>query len=125
NNDTGIAGQEIAGLLSGSALLSLQTKTGNVMTGANGYYYFLLAEGTIEPDDGPQLATYLNDGEYDTFSFYESPPESIGSMNMTKNGLWVNATSNSISGISPNLATALGGLSGSFAYDVSGNDFTM
>jgi filamentous hemagglutinin family protein len=50
-NDRGVTplpGTSVGGVLNGSPLQSVLTG-GNVLTGANGYYYFLLAPGTISP----------------------------------------------------------------------------
>jgi filamentous hemagglutinin family protein len=122
---TGVVGAEIAGLLNGSSMQSLLTNSGGATTGANGYYYFLLAPDTIDAGGGDQVATYLNDGEFDTFAFYENAPESIYDMDMMTDGLWAHIKGNNISGMSAKLATALGGLDSSFAYTVSAPNFTM
>ncbi len=53
---TPAAGTIVSGLLDGTPLASVLTG-GAVTTGANGYYYFLLAPGTISPPAG-QLLTY-------------------------------------------------------------------
>ena len=107
---TPLAGATVAGLINGSSFTSAQTG-GGVTTGANGYYYYLLAPNTI-PASGSQVLTYLT-GSIKGDAFYDNAAGSLASFNIFGNELLTSSASSALSMVSADLATALGGNSGS------------
>ena len=114
---TPLAGATVAGLINGSSLVSAQTG-GGVTSGANGYYYYLLAPNTISAS-GSQLLTYLT-GPTPGNAFYEDATGSLASLNIFGDELLTSSASSALSTITADLATALGSNSGSeFLFSLS------
>ena len=106
---TALADANVAGLINGAALLSAQTGS-SVTTGANGYYYFLLAPSTISAG-GSDVLTYLT-GSTKGNAFYDNATGSLASFNIYGNELLATSASSTLSAITTDLSTALGSNSG-------------
>lgn len=110
--NAGIAGTAVAGLINGSGL-------NLTWTGANGYYYFLLPNGTIS-SGGSQVLTYLTDGKKG-IAFADNRTTNISGMNIYTDTINMVTNTGTLSAVLTNLATAQGGSSGGdFFYTNSG-----
>ena len=113
-----LASAAVALLKNGSALTSLLTG-GSVYSGANGYYYYLVAPNSIS-GGGSQVMAYLT-GSTKGQAFQDTATSSISSLNIYGNALAINSSASSLAGMLTNLATAQGTNSGAnFTYTNSG-----
>ncbi len=106
---TAMAGASVAGLINGSMLASSQTG-GGVMTGANGYYYYLLAPGTISAS-GSELLTYLT-GTTQANTLYDQAMGSVSGVNLYANTLRLLSWAATPASLAGGLAIAMGANSG-------------
>ncbi len=121
---TPIADGAVSGLINGSALTSLQTGIGSTTTGANGYYYYLLAPGTIS-GGGSDVLTYLT-GATKGETFSDNATTSLSNLSIYGNYLKINSSGSTLSGMTADLATALGGNSGAnFPFTLTGGALAM
>ena len=99
-------GITVSGLINGATLASAQTN-GSVMTGANGYYYYLLAPGTIAAP-GSQVLTYTP-GANTGAAFQNNATASIAGLDIYSGYLREISGAASLSAVSAALSTAIGG----------------
>ena len=120
---TVIADGAVSGLIGGSALASIQTG-GSVTTGANGYYYYLIAPSTIS-GGGSQVLTYLPGGTKGE-AFSDNATTSVSGLNIYGNYLKISSAGTTLSGMTADLSTALGGNSGAnFPFTITSGALAM
>jgi filamentous hemagglutinin family protein len=109
-NDRGTApaggGITVSGLVNGTSLTSVLTG-GAVTTGANGYYYYLLAPGTIS-SSGAQALTYTA-GANAGAAFQNNATASITGLDIYGGYLREISGAGTLSSVSAALSTAIGG----------------
>ena len=95
-----VVGGTIAGQVNGTGF-------GEVTTGANGYYYFLLAPVTISAGSG-QVIVSIAAGGPSASSLQDNAAGSVAGLNVTGGALRLTSVGASVTGILGDLATAVG-----------------
>ncbi|HEX5282236.1 MAG TPA: pentapeptide repeat-containing protein [Micropepsaceae bacterium] len=103
----------VTALSSGAAVSVLVngTNVGSASSGANGYYYVLLAPGTI-PNSNGQVLSYLSSSNVTGNSLADNANDGVSGLDIYGNTLRVVSSGNALSALTADLNTAAGSNSG-------------